>query len=78
MLILLIAVSGFIIGDGPEGMHGDLQALLGWGAMLSACIAAPIAGFVCRAKGKSSLGLLIAALPILGALLVAAGVIRPS
>jgi hypothetical protein len=73
--VLLVAVSGFVFGGGPEGMHGDVYAAAGWAAMLLACITAPIIGFVLRAKGKAGLGLIVALFPPLGALLLASGFI---
>ena len=77
LAILLIAVSGFIVGGGPEGMHGDLGGAAVWALSLVACIAAPIAGFVLRRRGKAGLGLLVALLPPAGALFLTSGLIRP-
>jgi hypothetical protein len=66
---LLIAVSGFIFG-GHEGMGGDPSAVLVWSAGMLACVGAPIAGFVLRAYRKPGLGLLIALVPPVGALML--------
>ena len=60
---LLIAVSGFMFGSGPESMHaGDLAAVL-YTAAVAACVALPIAGFVLDRYGKAPLGLALAWLP---------------
>jgi hypothetical protein len=67
LAVLLIAVSGFIFG-GHEGMGGDPSAVLVWSAGLLACVATPIAGFVLRAYRKPGIGLLIAIVPPVGAL----------
>lgn len=74
---LLIAVSGFIFGAGPEGMHGDIAGATAWMLSLIGCVAAPIAGFVLRHRGKAGIGLLLALLPPLGALVLSSGIIRP-
>jgi hypothetical protein len=67
LAVLLIAISGFIFGD-HEGMGGDPSAVAIWSAGLAACLAAPIAGFVLRAYRKPGIGLLIAIVPMVGAL----------
>ncbi|MEI7804319.1 MAG: hypothetical protein WCI56_03220 [Hyphomicrobiales bacterium] len=72
--ILLIAVSGFIFGGGPESLRGDLLSTAAWSGALIACIGAPIVGLVLRGGPKAGLGLLIALLPPLGALLLASGI----
>jgi hypothetical protein len=69
LAVLLIAVSGFIFG-GHEGMGGDPSAVLVWSAGMVACVGTPIAGFVLRAYRKPGIGLLVAIVPLLGALTV--------
>ena len=61
--VLLVAVSGFVTGPGPESMHGDRLVLVGGAAMVIFCVAAPIVGFVMRAKRRPSGGAVIAWLP---------------
>ena len=68
---LLIAVSGFVFGNGPESVHGGLPAAAGWVAMIIVCLAAPVVGFVLARKGRAGLGLLVAASPVTVALLIA-------
>jgi hypothetical protein len=69
---LLIGVSGFMFGSGPESMHaGSIWAVLYTGAVI-ACIAAPIAGFILNRRGKTGLGLALAWLPPAGALVALA------
>jgi len=75
---LLIGVSGFIFGGGPEGSHGELSGVAMWGLGLFACIAAPILGFVLRSYGRPGIGALIAWLPPIGALLLTFGVFDPA
>ena len=66
---LLVGVSGFMFGSGPESMHGGAWfAVVYWGAVI-ACVAAPFAGFFFNSRGKSTLGLTLAWLPPAGALL---------
>ncbi len=74
---LLVAVSGFLFGSGPESSHSGTWALIAWGAMVVACIAAPIAGFVLAGRGRAGVGLLIAVAPLVVAALVALLPIHP-
>jgi hypothetical protein len=60
---LLIAVSGFILGPGPESMNCDPLITAGWAAMLIGSIVAPIAGFVLHARSKSGFAFMVAWLP---------------
>jgi hypothetical protein len=66
---LLIAVSGFVIGGGPESMHAGWGVLAGWAAAIVVCLAAPVVGFVLRAKGRESQGFIAAAFPAVAGLL---------
>jgi hypothetical protein len=45
LAVLLIAVSGFVFGAGPEGGHGDPAEVAIWTAGIMACIGAPILTF---------------------------------
>jgi hypothetical protein len=65
---LLVAVSGFMFGGGPESMHAGSLASAGYVVAVIGCVAAPVAGFVLNRRGKSGVGLLAAVLPIAGAL----------
>ncbi len=60
---LLVAVSGFIFGGGPEGGHGDLAGAVVWIAGFASCLAAPAAGFVLRSRGRAGWGILAALVP---------------
>jgi hypothetical protein len=60
---LLVAVSGFMFGGGPESMHAGSLAAAAYGAAVIACVAAPVAGFVLNSRGKGCAGLLAAWLP---------------
>ncbi|HVZ50851.1 MAG TPA: hypothetical protein VG986_02720 [Pseudolabrys sp.] len=66
---LLIGVSGFLFGGGPESMHAGGLAMAAYAAAVIACIAAPVAGFFIKRNGKSGFGVLVAWLPPAGALL---------
>ncbi len=65
---LLIGVSGFIFGSGPESMHGAALLAAGYFTAVAVCIAAPIVGYVLARYGKSGLGLALAWMPPVGAL----------
>jgi hypothetical protein len=66
---LLIGVSGFLFGGGPESMHAGAFVVAAYVAAVIACVAAPVAGFLIHRNGKSGFGLLVAWLPPAGALL---------
>jgi hypothetical protein len=66
---LLIGVSGFLFGGGPESMRAEGLLTVAYGAAVVACVAAPIAGFAVRGRGRSGLGLALAWIPPAGALL---------
>ncbi|HZK90469.1 MAG TPA: hypothetical protein VFC56_10015 [Stellaceae bacterium] len=51
-------------------MGGDPSAVAVWSAGMVACVGAPIAGFVLRAYRKPEIGLLVAFVPLVGALMV--------
>lgn len=65
---LLVAVSGFLFGTGPESLRysGGVQAVYAAGIM--ACVAAPIAGFMLNGSGRVVPAQFVAWLPVLGAL----------
>lgn len=65
---LLVAVSGFMFGGGPESMHAGSVAAVAYSAAVIACVAAPILGFVFNSRAKTGLGMVIAWLPPVGAL----------
>ena len=65
---LLIGVSGFIFGAGPESMHGGLLFAVGYVAGIILCVAAPVAGFMLMRRGSRGLGLTLAFTPPTGAL----------
>jgi hypothetical protein len=65
---LLIGVSGFLFGSGPESMHGGGLLTAAYTAAVIACLVAPVAGFVFNKRGNAGLGLALAWLPPAGAL----------
>lgn len=69
---LMIGVSGFIFGSGPESAHSGTLLLVAYMAGVIACVAAPVAGFILHRHAKTSAGLLVAWLPPAGALLMLA------
>ncbi len=69
---LMIGVSGFLFGSGPESMHGSGLLMAAYTAGVIACLAAPVAGFVFNGRGKTGAGMLVAWLPAAGALLALA------
>lgn len=68
---LLIGVSGFVLGPGPESMHGQALVTAGWTAMVVGCFVAPVLGFVLRSFERPVGGILIAFLPPVIALVAA-------
>jgi hypothetical protein len=65
---LLVGVSGFLFGGGPESMHAGALAATGYVLAVIACLVAPIVGFVLNRRGKTGAGVAAAWLPIAGAL----------
>lgn len=68
LITLLIAVSGFVFGGGPEGLNGEVSAVLSWGAALSVCVLAPLIGITLWRRGRADLAVAAAWLPPLGLL----------
>jgi hypothetical protein len=77
LAVLLVAVSGFLFGSGPESDHAGTWALIAWGAMVVASLAAPVVGFVLAGRGRPGVGLLLAVAPIVVATVVALFPINP-
>lgn len=77
LLVLLVAVSGFVFGGPPEGMNGAPSSVAAWAVGAIVCIAAPVLGFLLRRHGKPGIGVLIAWLPPAAALVLSSGVIHP-
>jgi hypothetical protein len=67
---LLVGISGFVFGSGPEGGHGEITGILMWSFGMLMCLGCPIAGFVLRSGRRPGTGIAVAWLPPLGALLV--------
>ena len=74
---LLILISGFIFGNGPEGMKGETGAVLIWVLAFVVTLAAPIAGFVLFRRQRRGLGALIAWMPPVGGVIFASLPINP-
>ncbi|MGN6573746.1 MAG: hypothetical protein ACTHLO_20240 [Pseudolabrys sp.] len=68
---LLIAVSGFVTGGGPESMNAHGFATAAYWAAVVVCIAAAFAGFILNRKGKTTAALIAAWVPPAGALVAA-------
>ncbi len=64
---LLIGVSGFLFGSGPQSMHGGAPMMAAYTAAIVFCLLAPVAAFICNGRGKSGLALTLAWLPPAGA-----------
>ena len=65
---LLVAVSGFLIGTGPESMHASPVVEVVYAAGIIACVVAPIAGFMLNRMGSVLPAQFVAWLPPIGAL----------
>ena len=68
---LLIGVSGFVIGTGPESMKGGALLTAAYIAAVIACSAAPVAGFILHRYGKPRLALALTGMPLAGAVVAA-------
>jgi hypothetical protein len=77
LAVLLILISGFVFGDGPEGMKGETAAVLVWVVAFVVTLAAPIAGFVLFRRQRRGLGALIAWAPPVGSAIFASLPINP-
>ena len=69
---LMIGVSGFIFGAGPESAHGGSLLLAAYVAGVITCPMAPIAGFILNRRGQAGIGVLVAGLPALAAVVMMA------
>ena len=78
LAVLLVAVSGFVFGPGPESSNGDPAAVISWTVALIGCIATPIAGFILRAYRMVGIGVLVALVPPLVALFLTSGSTTPT
>jgi len=67
----LVAVSGFVVGGGPQGMSAHGFAAAAYWAAVVVCIAAAAAGFILNRKGKTVAALVLAWVPPAGALIAA-------
>ena len=66
---LMVGVSGFLFGGGPESMRAGALAAAAYFAAVVACLAAPVAGFILNRRGKAAAGLAVAWLPPVAALI---------
>ena len=60
---LMTALSGYIVGGGPESMHAKGFAAAAYWAAVVVCVAAPVAGFIFNKRVKAAAGLIVAWLP---------------
>jgi len=74
--VLLVAVSGFVLGPGPESSNGNPAAVACWTTALIG-IAAPVAGFILRAHRKAGMDVLVALAPPVVALFFTSGLYHP-
>jgi hypothetical protein len=71
LAVLLVGLSGFIFGGGPEGMDGEAGAATVWWASFIVTLAAPILGILLLRRGRPAVGVLIAWAPVIIGLLFA-------
>jgi hypothetical protein len=67
---LLIGVSGFLFGGGPESTHSGPIVMVAYVAAIIACVVAPATGFVLNAAAKHPAAQIVAWLPAVVALVV--------
>jgi hypothetical protein len=72
LAVLLVAVSGFIIGSGPEALH-NLASTGAWAGALAGCLVAPAVGFILRRRGFPNAGATVALVPAMLGLILALG-----
>ena len=65
---LLVAVSGFLFGSGPESLRASGGVEVIYAAGIMACVVAAIAGFVLNGSGRVAPAQFVAWLPVVGAL----------
>jgi hypothetical protein len=65
---LMVAVSGFFFGGGAESMHGGGLLMAAYVAAVLGCLAAPVIAFILNRNGKPGIGLAVAWLPPIVAL----------
>ena len=68
---LLVAVSGFVTGGGPESTNAHGFAAAAYWAAVVVCVAAAVAGFILNRKGRTAAALIVAWVPPAGALVAA-------
>jgi hypothetical protein len=69
---LLVAVSGFIVGGGPEASN-NLASTAAWAGALAGCLVAPAVGFILRRRGFPCAGTTVALVPAMLGLIMALG-----
>ncbi len=67
VVILLIAISGFVFG-GPEGARGEIHAVMGWAGAVATFVVPPALGLWFWRRGRPDVGVALAWLPPLAAL----------
>jgi len=72
LAVLLVAVSGFVVGTGPE-VSGVLVSMAAWSGALAGCLVAPVTGFVLRRRGFPNAGATVALVPTMLGLILALG-----
>ncbi len=63
LAVLLVAVSGFVFGGGPEGANGEATAVAIWLVGFTVCLVAPMAGFGLWKRKLGGWGVLVALVP---------------
>jgi hypothetical protein len=63
LVALMVGVSGFFFGGGPESMRAGALAAAAYFVAVVACLAAPVVGFILNRQGKAAAGLAVAWLP---------------
>ncbi len=58
LAVILIGVSGFLFGSGPESMHGGTLLTVVYTAAVIGCLVVPVVGLVLHRRGKTAAGML--------------------
>ncbi|MGE0564593.1 MAG: hypothetical protein AB7O50_08780 [Pseudolabrys sp.] len=67
---LLIGVSGFLFGGGPNAMKADALTTIVFVGAVIGCVVLPIIAFIINKKGKAGAAQLVAWLPVVVGFLV--------
>lgn len=66
LFAFLISISNYLFGTWPRSLHGGALMATVYTVAVIACLAAPVIGLILHRRGKTTIGMLIAWLPVFG------------